>query len=204
MSQKEITSLSKEKGYYVDKKGLIYNKKGKSLIISTSIRGYASFNIRIKGKNPTRSFLHRLQAYQKFGDKIFEEGIVVRHLDGNPLNNSWDNIAIGTQSDNVMDINSECRKKTATIASRTMQDSIRSYEDRCKIYEDLKNRIPYSEIMIKHKVSSKGTLSFMKNKSEEYKEYIKKTMKTQITHTQGTIGCQEQSTGSIVSDIIAL
>ena len=56
MSQKEITSLSKEKGYYVDKKSLIYNKKGKSLIISTNSRGYASFNIRIKGKNPTRSF----------------------------------------------------------------------------------------------------------------------------------------------------
>lgn len=28
------------------------------------------------------------------------------------------------------------------------------------------------------------------------------TMKTQITHTIGTIGCQEQPTGSIVSDII--
>ena len=53
-----------------------------------------------------------------------------------------------------------------------MQDNIRSYEERCLIYEDLKNGIPYTEIMNKHNISSKGTLSFMKNKSMEYKEYL--------------------------------
>ena len=42
-----------------------------------------------------------------------------------------------------------------------------------KGYEVLENGISYSEIMNKHNISSKGTLSFMKNKSEEYKEYIK-------------------------------
>ena len=46
---------------------------------------------------------HHMQAYEKFGDAIFEDGIVVRHLNGDPSDNSWDNIAIGTQSDNMMD-----------------------------------------------------------------------------------------------------
>ena len=103
---------------------------------------------------------------------IFEKGIVARHLDGNSLNNSWNNIRIGTPSDNQMDRDESCRKNSATIASRKMQNNIRSYEERCLIYEDLKNGISYSEIMNKHNISSKGTLSFMKNKSLEYKEYM--------------------------------
>lgn len=173
MSQETVIRLSKEKGYSVDRSGNILNKKGKTLKTSISSKGYVSFNIRVEGKSPTRSFLHRLQAYQKFGDKIFEEGIVVRHLDGNPLNNSWDNIAIGSPSDNQMDRSEKCRKNFATIASRKMQGNIRTYEERCLIYENLKNGVPYNEIMKNHNVSSKGTLSFMKNKSEEYKEYIK-------------------------------
>ena len=52
------------------------------------------------------------------------------------------------------------------------RQKILNYVERCLIYEDLKNNLPYSEIMKKHNVSSKGTLSFMKNKSKEYKEYI--------------------------------
>ena len=55
-----------------------------------------------------------------------------------------------------------------------MQDNTRSYEERCKIYDDLKSGKTYSEIMEKHNISSKGTLSFMKNKSIEYKEYKQK------------------------------
>lgn len=40
--------------------------------------------------------IHRLQAYQKFGDKIYEDGIVVRYLNGDRYDNSYDNIGIGT------------------------------------------------------------------------------------------------------------
>ena len=53
-----------------------------------------------------------------------------------------------------------------------MQNNIRTYEDRCKIYEDLKNKVSYKDIMKNHNISSKGTLSFMKNKSLDYKEYL--------------------------------
>jgi site-specific recombinase XerC len=35
---------------------------------------------------------------------LFKEGIQVRHLDGNYLNNHFENISIGTQSDNNYDI----------------------------------------------------------------------------------------------------
>ena len=160
------------KGYRITKKGDVIGLRGRKL--SPRIRyGYKQFCTRFESGERYIVNYHRLQAYQKFGDKMFREGIVVRHLDGSSLNNSWDNIAIGTESDNSMDKDPQVRKKVATIASRKMQNNIRSYEERCLIYEDLKNGIPYSEITNKHNISSKGTLSFMKNKSEEYKEYIK-------------------------------
>jgi hypothetical protein len=53
--------------------------------------------------------IHRLQAFQKYGDLLYEEGTVVRHLNGDPGSNAWDNIAIGTMSDNMFDIPKQIR-----------------------------------------------------------------------------------------------
>lgn len=170
----QVLILTYQKGYRITNDGKLLNSKGKELVggdkpVGKSI--YKHFTTRFQKKFVVITF-HRLQAYQKFGDKIFEEGIVVRHLDGNSLNNSWDNIAIGTSSDNQMDIPKEIRTRSAIKASRKMQNNNRSFNERCKIYEHLKNGIPYSEIMLKYNISSKGTLSFMKNKSIEYKQYL--------------------------------
>lgn len=162
-----------EIGYNINKDGNIIRKNlSIKNVFPENGSGYQYITVRLPMKYNARIPIHKIQAYKKFGNEMFEEGIMVRHLDGNPLNNSWDNIEIGTNSDNMMDRDSECRKNSATLASRRMQDNIRTYEDRCKIYEDLKNGMSYNEIMKKHNVSSKGTLSFMKNKSEEYKEYM--------------------------------
>lgn len=47
---------------------------------------------------------HRLVALKKYGPELFMTGsIVVRHLDGDRLNNEPENIAIGTQKDNIRD-----------------------------------------------------------------------------------------------------
>lgn len=158
-------------GYKVLKNGEV---KGLTKILKLTVNsnGYNYFSFRDFDKKREIVLVHRLQAYQKFGESIFEEGMVVRHLDGNSLNNSWNNIAIGTNSDNQMDRSRGCRLNSSILAIRTKQDSIRSIEERNLIYEDLKNNIPYSQIMLKYNVSSKGTLSFMKNKSIEYQEYL--------------------------------
>lgn len=162
-----------ERGYVILPDGTI---KGLTKILKLSINknGYEFFTFRDLYKKREVVLVHRLQAFMKFGDKIFDKEIVVRHLDGNSKNNSWNNILIGTSSDNQMDRDPECRRKSATLATRKMQDNTRNYNERSLIYKDLKNNIPYSEIMKKHNVSSKGTLSFMKNKSIEYQEYLKK------------------------------
>ena len=61
--------------------------------------------------------VHRLVAYQKYGEKLFEKGICVRHLDGDAFNNLPNNIAIGTYRDNAMDIPVEDRMRSVEHAS---------------------------------------------------------------------------------------
>ena len=161
-----------EKGFKIDSNGTILNKYGKTIKGQVD-RNYMHFCFRDKDGNKNIT-VHRLQAYQKFGDKIFEKGIQVRHLNGNSLDNSWDNIEIGTISDNAFDKSEETRKRVAIIASRKQQNSIRSYEERCLIYDDLIKGLSLSKIMKKHNISSKGALSYMKNKSQEFKEYLNK------------------------------
>lgn len=155
--QEEITRLSREKGYYVDKKGDVFNKDGKSISLSSNNKGtgYKSFNIRVNGSNPTRSFVHRLQAFQKFGDVIFKEDMVIRHLNGDSLDNSFQNIGIGTLSDNMLDIPKEKRVLNASNPKH----------DHEKIIQDFKNGYTYKEIMEKYGITSKGTVSFIVNKS---------------------------------------
>ena len=88
--------IASERGYFVTKDGLVFfNGKQRKLNLKNKKYQYYCFNIRIDGK-PKRIEVHRLQAYQKFGDKIFEKGIVVRHLNGDSTDNSYDNIGIGT------------------------------------------------------------------------------------------------------------
>ena len=77
------------------------------------------FNIKLPGESVRRPIpVHRLVAYQKFGDKIFKKGIQVRHLDEDSTNNKPDNIAIGTPSDNAYDRDPETRRLHAQKAGR--------------------------------------------------------------------------------------
>jgi hypothetical protein len=85
---------------------------------------------------------------------------VVRHIDGNPLNNTWDNIEIGTASENMMDIPKEIRIATATNASFSRKAKY-SEEKILKIKELHKNGWSYKEIMKELGISSKGTISYI-------------------------------------------
>ena len=48
-------------------------------------------------------FVHRIQAYEKYRDKLYITGYLVRHKDDDKLNNSYFNILIGTRADNWAD-----------------------------------------------------------------------------------------------------
>ena len=66
-------------------------------------------------------FVHRAVASAFIGSV---EGLVVRHLDGDPTNNDSDNLAIGTQSENMFDA---VRHGTHAQAAKNMCPSGHNY-----------------------------------------------------------------------------
>jgi hypothetical protein len=108
----QAVQYAHERGYYVTEEGdVISPHSGKKLKLRLGTRGYWLFNGQLPAphsqKYPAR--VHRLLALQKFGEVALEPNIEVRHLDGNRQNNAWENIAIGSRSDNKMDIPQETR-----------------------------------------------------------------------------------------------
>lgn len=147
--------LAYDKGYRINNTGEIIsprNKKLKPYYISI----YKNFNFRYNGKSYNCK-VHRLQAYQKYKDEIYKNNIVVRHLDGNPNNNHRDNIEIGSYSDNMFDVQQEIRINRSSKANLKYNHE--------NIIKDYNLGMTYLEIMDKYGISSKGTVSFIINKS---------------------------------------
>lgn len=137
---------------------IIYNPAGKILKGPIAQYGYRVFK-------PYRAYphlpVHKLVAYQKFGSKLFELGIQVRHLDNNSLNNAEYNIDLGTGSDNMMDQDKEtriCRAINASNRIRKFTD-----EEMGRIRKDYKVMRSYKDVMSLWDISSKGTLHYILN-----------------------------------------
>lgn len=155
--RKEI--VAKEKGYTIDEKGVVFNKNGKVVKGYLNKDGYRVFSIRdYEGKTKTVSF-HRLQAFTKYGNKLFKEGIETRHLNSIKLDNTYQNIAIGTHSQNMFDQPKEQRLRKALIATSYVRkydkEKVRSFYNNCKSYK---------KTMLEFNISSKGTLHHILNK----------------------------------------
>ena len=92
-----------DKGYKFDTDGNVISPFSRCRKYRVSNKSkYIHVGFKHEGKH-IRVLAHRLQAYIKYGDAIYEKGIVVRHLDGNPRNNRYENIGIGTCLDNWND-----------------------------------------------------------------------------------------------------
>jgi len=150
--------LAKQKGYSVDKNGDVYNKS-KKLKGTFNAVGYHVFKIRNQDGESVPVKTHRMQAYQKFGDEIYNDKIVVRHLNSINTDNTWDNIGIGTMGDNMMDQAEELRVKKASNAHKKISDELVL---EIKLYHNAGHS--YKEIMEKYNISSKGTVSYIINK----------------------------------------
>lgn len=153
--------IAYSKGYRCDEKGNVISPLGNLLKLRIDSRGYQAFSVNIGLKGGKGVPVHRLQAYMKFGDRIFEKNIHVRHLDGNPTNNSYDNIGIGTPYENSMDRDPEDRMKYAINAStgnRKFTD-----DEMVKILEFYDGCKSYKQTMQEFGITSKGSLWFMLN-----------------------------------------
>ena len=148
------TVYAYNKGYRIDKFGNAWGPFGKKLKLSLYKKGYYSFSCRLS-TGPSRIFIHQLQAYIKYGKKLFTLGFEARHLNSNSLDNNWDNIDIGSHSDNMMD-----KPKMQRVL-----DASHPKHNHKEIIKDKKAGMSYGEIMKKYKISSKGTISFIINKS---------------------------------------
>lgn len=154
----KIEEIFIKRGYTIDKNGDVYNPNGIKLK-QYNTKWYKKVGMRVDGKKIGIK-VHRLQAYMKFGNKIYEEGIVVRHLNNNRFDNSWDNIEIGTCHDNMMDNPKEMRMKYAINASKTANKYGKEFVE--KIRNERKTGMKYSEIMEKYNLS-KSTVSYIIN-----------------------------------------
>lgn len=79
---------------------------------------YRRFNVKDSGVSRPVN-VHKLVAYMKFGEESFKWQ--TRHLNGNSLDNSFDNIAIGSGSQNMMDRPAEDRKAHGLKAARILR-----------------------------------------------------------------------------------
>lgn len=137
----QIEKIAWEKGYKITDEGEVISPNNSKLKKQIKNKQYYKFNIRHQGVHKRVCF-HRLQAYRKFGDKIYEEGIVVRHLNGNSFDNSYANIEIGTQLDNILDIPPDKRKENAIPGIKKILKysnefvlQVREFYNKCKSYK---------------------------------------------------------------------
>lgn len=149
-----------EKGYRV-KDNLVYGiVKKQPLKLRCSQAGYFYFNIKL-GSKTLNVFLHRLVAYEKYQNKLFEPGILVRHLNGDRKDNSFENICIGTQTENMLDRDPKERLRHAMKASSFIRKF--TNDQVTQIKTDHSNGFGYKALMEKYCISSKGTLHYILN-----------------------------------------
>lgn len=132
----------------------VLSPSGKTLHPWTGNTGYPWITI---GKTEKCS-VHRLVAFQLWGEMIYERGIEVRHLDGNKLNFLPANLALGTHSQNQLDIPQPIRVRIATIAAAAVKK-----HDHTAVRAFYQQTGSYTKTMDQFGLSSKGTLHFILN-----------------------------------------
>lgn len=147
-------------GYRISKLGEIINPKAEK------INGYFwenrnFFNIR-NGEKFLKISVSKLQAFQKFGEESFKDKIIVRHLNQNSMDNSFENIAIGTRSDSMFDQTPEQRlarsKHATSFVTKYNHDEVYAFYSECKSYK---------KTMDKFDIGSKGSLNFIIKKYKQ-------------------------------------
>jgi len=124
------------RGFFVTKEGQLLGPAGN--IKSCQYKnGYKQFQFSYFGKNRNLK-VHRLQALQKYGyEAMNKEGIVVRHLNSKKDDNSWDNIAIGSQADNLLDVPTLERIEQGRVAGKVSAQKTRKIPE--LMYKEITN-----------------------------------------------------------------
>jgi hypothetical protein len=120
----KIEEFAERKGYKVVN-GEVFGPKGK-IKPSPDSKGYLRFNVyREANKKCETCWVHRLVAWQKYGNAIHFPDLDVRHLDGDHTNNAEENIAIGSRSENLRDTPAPARSQRAVRMNETKHGELR-------------------------------------------------------------------------------
>lgn len=152
----EPEQIAEKKGYIITDEGIVISPY-KRKVGTYGKNKYLYFGIRYN-KKIIKVYFHRFQAYRKFRNQIFDRNLCVRHLDGNFLNNSYNNIEIGTYSQNSLDIPKEIRINISRYAN------VKYNKDLIKlIKEDRYKGMRYKELITKYNIKNKSSLSYLLN-----------------------------------------
>lgn len=154
-----IEQLAYNIGFRITETGEILNPKSQKITGHTSSNGYIYISLRIATKTK-KVLAHRLQALQKYGNALYEQGIEVRHKNAIKSDNTWDNILIGTHAENMMDIPESIRVAKALHAASF---NIKHNKDKIKSFHENNGR-SYKNTMQMFGITSKGTLHHILNK----------------------------------------
>lgn len=111
-------------GYRTTIDGELYSHRGKRLKVRLcKNHRYPYFTLNGFARYPMRISIHTFAAYCFYGEEAFKHQCV-RHLDGNVLNFSKQNIALGTYSDNEAD--KTLQNKQNAVLNRLSNDMVRN------------------------------------------------------------------------------
>lgn len=149
-------------GYKVRRDGHVVSPSGR-IIRCTPSGGYLKFTVRgWTGDQSRVVFVHQLAALQKFGTRALRQDVQVRHLNDRRSDNRLSNIAIGSASENQLDVplrrrieNTAPARAAAAIKNRRFTDQeikqIRaSKKSTCTLAKELR--------------VAKSTLSYIRNR----------------------------------------
>ncbi len=165
--QKQAVVEAYTRGYRVNS-NVVFNVRGepvKGFYIKSSRRNlfYHHFSVKIGGSS-WNVRTHLLVAYQKFKEKLFEEGIQVRHLNNNSTDNNESNIELGTAQQNAMDRSPEDRRKHAIKASQHIH-RLKTKEEITEFLTDRANGMSFKKLAQKWGMNL-STISCLFNQAE--------------------------------------
>jgi hypothetical protein len=148
-SRDRWTVEAHQKGYRVTDSGEVISPSGVSRKL-TCHEGYLRFNVRVEGVAVPVA-VHKLAAYQVFGEDSMRPDVQIRHRNGVRTDNRPSNFLLGSNLDNIMDRTPADRKEHAKKAAAALRSF--TEEQAKQLLEDRRSGMTFRDLGLKYGVS---------------------------------------------------
>ena len=162
----QMVVLAFDKGYRVTNAGQVRSRLGRVRKLRKHLPGgarspYLKFTVKVPTSDTRYPVpVHRLAAFQRFGEAALEYGVQVRHLNGDSLDNRLINLALGTPSQNALDRPAHDRRAHAQLAGMANAKSDEIWD---KVKVDYASGMGYKRLRKKYGIHL-STLSYRLSK----------------------------------------